>query len=342
MQDTIVALDASTTRPQNTMNDIDGVHGDIVLGRSRLQTSLSRIAILPPELIRHVIKLAVGTPENTRTILNLSHISVAWRNAVIDISELFTTCDWDIWHFELISIWLSRACQQPQSISLDYSTLEQLYIIQDDLLRIRHVSRLFDYEGQLWEKLQQALLNCDDLKIWGGRIPMAGFDSWFSSWVMPRLKSLTIESVSAGTITIPANAPALQNLVIEGWFPTFKGLSSITEMHCMPRPNPRWVGWVGMLNSLPRLERLRLACHYSPSPFDSMPAIHLPVLHTLELRNLSILELIKSFVVPNIKTLVLVSSELQGEESDQFWNNVVSCPLSTAVNYLRLVWSSRC
>lgn len=198
------------------MKDVDGVRGKILLGRSRLPTSLLRIAILPPELIRHVIKLAVGSPETTRTILNLSHVSVAWRNAVTDISELFTTCDWDTWHFELISIWLNRARQQPQSISLNYPNLEQLYIIQNDPLRVHHVSRPFDCEGQLWERLQQALLNCVDLSILGGGIPMPGFHSWFSSWVMPRLKSLTIEAYSdqAGTIKIPENAPALQSLFL--------------------------------------------------------------------------------------------------------------------------------
>lgn len=82
----------------------------------------------------------------------------------------------------------------------------------------------------------------------------------------------------------------------------------------MPTLIPQWLEWVGMLNSLPRIERLGLECQYSPSPFDSMPLIHLPVLHTLDLRNLSRLEVITSFVVPNINTLVLF--DVQAEKSD--------------------------
>lgn len=340
--ETIGTLDIVTTRLQEAMNDLDGSCKDLHICRSLVETSISLISHLPHELIRHIVKFAVGDPENTQTILNLSHVSVAWRNAATDISELFTSCNWDKWHFELISIWLNRARQQPQSISLRYPTHEELHITQDDPLRIRHVPRPFDYEdyeGQLWEKLQQALLNCVTLRIWGGEIPMADFDSWLSSRAMPRLRSLTVEVYShePGTITIPENAPALQNLVLELCFPAFKGSYLITNMRCKVIPNPQWSEWVEMLNSLPHLERLSLGWNWRTNLLDGMPSIHLPMLHELELRELSRLEVIKSFIVPNIKTLVLTSPELQAEESDQLWNNMVSYPLSTMVNCLRLV-----
>lgn len=328
--ETIGKLDTFTTRLQEAMNDLDGSCKDIHLCRSRVQTSLSPIAYLPPELIRHVVKLAVGAPENTRTILNLSHVSVAWRKVVTSTSELFTQSNWDRWHVELVTVWLNRAREQPQNIFLYQSVVDALFLY--DNLPPKDVSRKVDYIGRLREKLEQALLHCYHLTLEADSEPLWSVsDGWFRSWAMPQLEYLHIFAGGdyGGTISIPENTPALRNIRIHGWFPRFGRSHLITKMDCGPGEEPRWSGWAVMLNNLPSLESLSLELH--SCRFDEASPIRLPLLHTLKfeycvsLEEIEICAIIKSFLVPKIETLILdLNYDEEIKENEMIWDSVVS------------------
>lgn len=179
--ETIGDLNTFTTRLQETMNDLNDVSKEINLYRSHVQASLSPIALLPPELMRDIAKLAVGGPENTRTIMNLSHVSTAWREVVTGTSEFFTASDWNKWHVQLVTIWVNRAQKQPHKIFLDDTITEALF--RYNTAHAADVPGAADHIGELWENLERALLNCIHLHIVADLPPPpVGFDSWFQSW----------------------------------------------------------------------------------------------------------------------------------------------------------------
>lgn len=335
-RETIGELDVFTTQLKETMNDLDAACKDVQLRRFHIQTSLSPITILPPELIRYIAKLAVGTPENTRRILNLSHVSVAWREVVTSTSELFTESDWNRWHVELITIWLSRAREQPQKIYLETEVLEALFQFPP----LHPDSRTVDYISHLWEKLEQALLTCVHLNIQTDFISMEhglDADSWCRSWMVPRLERFEISALEIpGTFAVPESSPALRTLNMFNYFPTFSGSSLLTHMKCCPGEEPPWSKYVMMLNSLPSLEYLHLIL--GNDNFDGVFPLHLPLLHTLELHGWGAVpeperrELIKSFVVPNITTFLIdlkyQPTELGPEGYDSLWDTIVSLRFS--------------
>lgn len=342
IHETLGELDVFTAWLDETVNDLDGACKDIRLHRSRVQMSLSPIAILPTELIRYIVQLAVGAPENRRMILNVSHVSTTWREAVTSTSELFTESDWNKWNVQLIKLWLSRAQKQPQKIFLDDVITEALF--RHDTALVADVHGAIDYIGELWENLEHALLSCIHLHIVADLPPPpVGFDSWFQSWAMPQLHHLEIEAFEIGTINISENVPNLRALRIDWWLPVFSHSSLITEMTFTPGIEPSWSGWAEMLNSLPSLERLTLKI--TNCSFDGMPTLHLPLLHTLELESLVELdeacEIIKSFTAPNLKALIL--TDMGDEEGDMLLDSIVSFLFSFALRFsLELATSFRC
>lgn len=275
----INALDACTTRLEETMNELNSA---IRLRRSRVQTSLSSIAMLPPELVRHIVKLVIGGPQYARRIRNLSHISVAWRNIATSTSELFTESNWNKWHVDLITIWLNRSHNQPQKIFLDSVVIEPLF--RYNTAQADNISEPVGYMGQLWERLEQALLNCvhlhiftDSSSLWSG----SHFETGFRSWGVPRLEYLEIETDKSGSFAVPENAPALRTLNVFNRFPQFHGSLLITNMTCMPSSDRPWSEWAEMINRLRSLGYLNL--RFGNEWFDEAPPLHLPLLHTLEL-----------------------------------------------------------
>lgn len=328
-EEIIGELDMFTTQLQKAINDLDGSCKDIHTCRSRVQTSLSPIAHLPPELIRHVVKLAVGAPGNTRTILNLSHVSMTWREVVTSTAELFTELNWNNWHDELVTIWLNRAREQPQKITLDQALIGVLKRART--VDTKGTPQRFKDMGPLRGKLEQALLNCYHLNVNSDYITQWwDSDEWFRGWIMPRLEELHMNSAGdRGIVSIPENSPALRSVSIYGRFPLFDRSSLITKMVCGPGNEPPWSAWAVMLNNMPSLESLSLEFDYCS--FDGAPPLRLPLLHTLEvasckwLNETEICEMIGSFVVPKIETLIF-DLQLKDEfgDTEAVWDRVVS------------------
>lgn len=344
-------LDTFTTRFEETTNDLVSACNDIRLHRPRVETSLSPIAILPPELIRHIAKLTIGAPKNRQTILNLSHVSVVWREVVTSTSELFTSSDWNKWHVELLTIWLHRAHKQPQEISLNCAVIDALF--PDNTIHTDVVSRGLDYVGQLRETLEQALLNCVNLTLEARFDPLnLDFRSWFHGLVAPRLRHLDVarDGYPQEILCMPENTPALRSFNTHRVLPLFSGSSLITVMTCQPcESTSLWSEWAGMLKSLPSLEHLTL--FNLDCPFDETPLIHLPALHILDFVGVArpehFCQAIQSFVVPNLKTLHLDLEDLilredeeenvpefeKIEESELLWDSVVSVLCESAIRY---------
>lgn len=335
IRETLGELNVFTAWLDETVNDLDGACKDIRLHRSHVQMSLSPIAILPAELVRYIVQLAVGAPENRRTILNVSHVSTPWREVVTSTSKLFTECDWNRWHVDLIAIWRKRAHEQPQKISLDDTIIEALVLY--NTLHANHALRTVRYIGELRDELEQALLNCVHLHMLANdQTPWLGFGSSFHGWIMPRLQHLEMRTSMDGTFAVPENAPALQTLQISRWFPKFGGASLISSMTCAPGSERPWSEWAEMINSLPNLRYLCLK--FGNEWFDEASPLHLSLLTTLELHRYhsrlggfsetDMYDLINSFVAPNIKHFAVHLGEHDPENDwegyDVMWDALVS------------------
>ena len=77
--------------------------------RAAAELCLWPIGALPFDVIREIALYTVEGRHDHRQILDLSHVSKQWREAVLSISWLFTEANWDEWSPLWIDTWCSWA-----------------------------------------------------------------------------------------------------------------------------------------------------------------------------------------------------------------------------------------
>lgn len=82
--------------------------------------------ILPSELLREVISLAISNTNNRPEILRLSHVSRRFRDTVVDMPTMFIEADWNDWDISLVELWCWRARDQLLKIHLNATTARSL------------------------------------------------------------------------------------------------------------------------------------------------------------------------------------------------------------------------
>jgi hypothetical protein len=84
-------------------------HEMISRQRAAAELCLWPIGALSFDVIREIALYTVEGRDDYRQILNLSHVSKQWREAVFSIPWLFTEANWNFWSPLLIDTWCSRA-----------------------------------------------------------------------------------------------------------------------------------------------------------------------------------------------------------------------------------------
>ena len=115
-----------------TVDEVKTVQGELSNLQSYLISSHTMITnrhslpgMLPIELLQKIISLAVPTPGDYDyyIILRLSQVSKRFRDAVLDISGLFTKPDWNRWPIPILELWCQRARTNPMKICVHDSVL---------------------------------------------------------------------------------------------------------------------------------------------------------------------------------------------------------------------------
>ncbi|KAF8306954.1 hypothetical protein DL93DRAFT_2171905 [Clavulina sp. PMI_390] len=89
--------------------ELEHIYHQFNVVKGSLLSCLSPVGSMPHEIIQQVAEFAVDSPRHTRQILTLSHVCRKWRQAVFDISNLFTSPDWLHWPSTTRHDWLARA-----------------------------------------------------------------------------------------------------------------------------------------------------------------------------------------------------------------------------------------
>ena len=113
------------------VDEVESVQSKLSNLRSYLISSHTMITdrhslprMLPIELLQDIISLAVPYPrDDYHTTLRLSQVSKRFRDAVLDISRLFTEPKWIRWPVPLLELWCQRACNNPIEICVYDSVL---------------------------------------------------------------------------------------------------------------------------------------------------------------------------------------------------------------------------
>ena len=81
------------------------------------------VTILPVELVQLIVVRCVAGPQDHEQIISLSHVCRSWRSAILGLSGLFVSANWDRWHHEFLAIWCERVGSRPLSIHLHNSKM---------------------------------------------------------------------------------------------------------------------------------------------------------------------------------------------------------------------------
>ena len=211
--------------------------------------------MLPVELVQLIALRCVAGPRDHEQIISLSHVCRSWRSAILGLSELFVSANWDRWHHELLEIWCERAGSRPLSIHL-------------------HDSKMFEASREdkpvsaivLLSNLSRCTTLCIKFVVGGSdRFGPLFYD--FLHTPMPLLVNLTIHerkphatSMWPPTVDIYASRmPNLRVLDIYGLsLKSYRPLATVTDVKCSIMTYLD-TGWQAMMKSLPNLEILSLS-----------------------------------------------------------------------------------
>ena len=268
--------------------------------RAATESCLWPIGALPFDVIREIVLYTVEGGHDHRQILNLSHVSKQWREAVLSISWLFTEANWDGWSPLLIDTWCSRA--GPHLLKVYLPRLHSLGGASGSS-RFELLQKLSTQVG----KLEVVVSSC-----LGGTVNRA--TNGLFELQMPSLQYLKVTSV---TDEMPEfhlqNVPMLRVLELAKLDPRIpSSLTNVTRLRC--RASLRVLKHRdNIFSGLPNLQHLALEIYgYAGSLIDGMGhPIVLSSLISLEVRWLSlqqppdILSFFGSFLLPNLRSLVL-------------------------------------
>lgn len=325
MLQTIDELSAMRSQLLTAVAELEDASNEIQLGQHRVQTSLAPSIVMPPEIVRHIFKYVVAGPEDTSTILQLSHVCTSWGRVMTSTSELFTRAEWNYWHGDLVALWVHRGRGRPQVIDLEGGTLDDIF----PYLPLGQESDL-----NLWfEVFVEAMLDCVELSVQSTTEETTQrFSEWFGALTTPTLGRFEIHQLHCydpPRVNMPENAPALRDVEVDWVIPNFQPSHYITRLHCYPGPAD-WSMYANVLKHLHHLEHLKIR-HYSSD--DGPVLLELPSLRILELQagTVAPFPVIEGIRAPKVLALVLVDVDLRDNDDD--WRTVVSALFSS-----RLTW----
>ena len=107
---------------ETVQSELSSLRSHLIRGSAIITNRHSLAGMLPIELVREIISLAIPYRDNYHRILRLSQVSKRFRDAILDISGLFTKPDWIRWPVPLLELWCQRARTNPIEICV-YDTV---------------------------------------------------------------------------------------------------------------------------------------------------------------------------------------------------------------------------
>ena len=271
--------------------------------RAAAESCLWPIGALPFDVIREIALYTVEGRHDHRQILNLSHVSKQWREAVLSISWLFTEANWDGWSPLLIDTWCSRA--GPHLLKVYLPRLHSLGGASGSS-RFELLQKLSAQVG----KLEVVVSSC------GGETVNRATKGLFELQ-MPSLQYL---KVTSATSEVPEfhlqNVPMLRVLELANLDPRIPSpLTNVTHLRCRALLRVLKHRDTDIFSGLPNLQHLALEPEiygYAGSLIDGMghPIILSSLIslevqwkHPQQLPN--VLSFFGSFLLPSLRSLVL-------------------------------------
>lgn len=318
----VMELDTLTTQLNDVATDILNVSKEVQKYRLHSNASMSLIGILPPEVLRDIVRLAVESSKNTRRILRLSHVSSVWRTGVNGTSDLVTEIQCGSFHIDFVKVWQTRAKERSQMIDLCDSDVTSVFWVRDEEC---------DYMEELRYELNAALENCAHLKIHVQDSSNLGcVEEWLGGSEARQMRRMSL-SVFHPNPSVPISiepefASSFRVLHLDGVRPQLSvPFLSITEMYCKLPTDDSWSEWAIVLSQLPHLERLSLRYPVGYR-VDTALATSLPSLHTFSLQVISwdekMIRMVRTLAFPNVKHLTL--DDASSKEGETIWNIFVS------------------
>lgn len=204
----------------NIQQTAETLRAHLVRARADYVQAMAPIGAFPFEIIQYMISFVVESPEDRDQIITLCHISRIWRAAVLGMSRLFVSPNWERWSDEALEKWCSWAGTQ----SLKGQVWFGWPIVDGAQLTVqltldRLVERMLPFTRRLGS------LNI----IVGGLIgdAVAQTVSTLFSTPMPSLRRLAVQAARKGlneNFIIPAqNVPLLDSIILNGFYPIVEG-----------------------------------------------------------------------------------------------------------------------
>jgi len=237
----------------------------------------SPIAMLPPELMRGVIRFVVSSYER-HAILQLSQVSRSFRQTVLDMSWLFTIANWDRWSTSLLDLWCQRARAQPLTVSLSEGII---HCLTDG--KAPELKALWESYSRHWGTLILQICPGAD----GGG--MIRFVERLLQCACPLLRTITIICEGYASSAIPLHLhpdclPSLQALYLDGILPiSSTSLTSVTEFTFSCQSEKDWLPLLDAVKGCCRIQRLMigLSDYYGYNPIVFPVATSKAVLSSL-------------------------------------------------------------
>lgn len=259
------------------------------------------IGSLPAEILRQIFKDTVNGPEDTRSILYLSHVNQFWRSIVHNIGSLHTHADYRIWPTWLIEAWSSRAQRgnHPITVKIDTRALRRL----DQSPEFYH---FVTSTKHMWGALDVDYVSIRDNEM--------GYRMYLLYSPLPRLRRLRFAG-SGHEIDVNAlNLPVLEELEASEISVRFsQAIPTLRSASLQPNGADAWADWALPLEQSPYLTSLLLEDVIRDNLRGQSSKLILATLEDLQLVNMhlkTVVLLISSMEIPNLETLTL----------DRLWN----------------------
>jgi hypothetical protein len=289
---------------ETVQSELSNLRSYLISSHTMITNRHSLPGMLPIELLQDVISLAVPYPgDEYHTILRLSQVSKRFRDAVLDISGLFTEPDWIRWPVPLLELWCQRARTNPIKICVYDSVL---YSVGEARKRA-----LLESCSSQWGYL------CIVMHSPGTRNEtIATGISNLLRCSAPSLHTIVLNDNrhvnSTGTQFVLDCAPTFHTLYLCGMWPLLPAShTSVTDLTCKCRTSRDWLRCQDVVRSCRLLQRLKL--EFGPDYVDIATdpnkratltsVVHLELWRVGERNVAAICQFLAHFDMPNLSSL---------------------------------------
>ena len=291
---------------ETVQSELSSLRSHLFRSHATITNRHSLPGMLPIELLQKIISLAVPDPGDYdyHTILWLSQVSKRFRDAVLDISGLFTDPDWIRWPVPLLELWCQRARTSPITICV-YDFV--LYSVGEEARR----RALLESCSSQWGQLNIYMASPREKN----EIIGTGISNLLRCSA-PSLHTLVLyddrRDDSTGTQFALDCAPTFHTLYLCGMWPLLPAShTSVTDLTCVCKTSRGWLCCQDVIRSCRSLQRLKLEfgpdyvdMATDPNMRDTLTSVvHLALWQVGESNVAAICQFLAHFDMPNLSSL---------------------------------------